>query len=71
MPKKLRQTFTYLENEKSFWDELKSIIHYFWRAIAEAKKIFFLEIESPTLIRMLYLKNQIFRGVNNIFLEIP
>ena len=35
------------------------------------KNFFFLEIESPTLIRMLYLKNQIFRGINNIFLEIP
>ena len=33
MPKKSRQKFQYLENEKSFWDELKSIFLQFWRAI--------------------------------------
>ena len=26
----------YLENEKSFLDEIKSIFHYFWRAFNEA-----------------------------------
>ena len=33
MPKKSRQKFQYLEDEKSFWDELKSIFLQFWRAI--------------------------------------
>ena len=47
MPKKLRQKFKYLENEKSLQDEMKSIFHHFWRAITEAKK--FWEGESPTL----------------------
>ena len=27
------QKFEYLENEKSFLDEIKSIFHSFWRAI--------------------------------------
>ena len=36
MPKKSRQKFKYLENEKSFYDEIKSIFHNFWRAIIEA-----------------------------------
>ena len=50
MPKKSRQKFKYLENEKSFYDEIKSIFHQFWRAIIEANKQFFFESESPTLI---------------------
>ena len=48
MPKKSRQKFKYLENEKSFQDKIKSIFYQFRRAIIEAKK-FFLEGESPTL----------------------
>ena len=32
MTKKSRQKFEYLENEKSFWDEIKSIFHHFQRA---------------------------------------
>ena len=48
--KKLRQKFRYLENEKSFSDETKSIFHHFWRDTTEANKnCFFLEGESPTL----------------------
>ena len=42
MPKKSRQKFKYLDNEKSFQDEIKSIFHHFERAIIEAnKKIYF------------------------------
>ena len=42
MTEKLRQKFTYLENEKSFYDEIKSIFHNFWGTIIEANnKIFF------------------------------
>ena len=48
MPKKSREKFKYLLNEKSFQDEIKSIFHHFWMAIIEAKKNF-LEGESPTL----------------------
>ena len=32
------QKFEYLENEKSFLDETKSIFHSFWRAIYHLKK---------------------------------
>ena len=32
MTKKLRQKFKYLENKKSFWGEIKSIFHPFYRA---------------------------------------
>ena len=49
MPKKSRQKFKYLENEKSFSDEIKSIFDHFWRAIIEANKKKKLEGESPTL----------------------
>ena len=47
MTKKSRQKFTYLENEKSFYDVIKSIFHHFLRAIIDAN--IFLEGESPTL----------------------
>ena len=40
-----RQKFKYLENKKSFWDEIKSIFHYFWRAIIK-KNFFFGRWES-------------------------
>ena len=47
MTKKSRQKFKYLENEKSFYDEIKNIFHHFWRAIIEANnKIFFGRWES-------------------------
>ena len=38
----------YLENEKSFYDEIKNIFHHFWKAIIKAnKKIsFFVRRES-------------------------
>ena len=32
MTKKLRQKFKYLKNGKSFWGEIKSIFHHFYRA---------------------------------------
>ena len=42
MPKMSRQKLKYLENEKSFSDEIKSIFHHFGWATNEAnkKKIF-------------------------------
>ena len=49
MPKNSRQKFKYIENEKSFWDEIKSIFHQFWRAVIEANNKIFFEGESPTL----------------------
>ena len=36
MTKKSRQKFKYLENEKSFYDEIKSIFYHFWTTIIEA-----------------------------------
>ena len=32
------QKFEYLENEKSFLDEIKNIFHSFWRALIWLKK---------------------------------
>ena len=47
MTKKSRQKLQYLENEKSFKDEIKSIFHLFWRAIIEANNtVFFGRWES-------------------------
>ena len=50
MPKKSRQKLKYLENEKSFEDQIKNIFHHFWRAIIEANNKKILGGESPTLI---------------------
>ena len=44
MLKKSRQKLKYLKNEKSFKDEMKSIFHYFVRAIIEANKKFFWKV---------------------------
>ena len=41
MTKKSRQKVKYLENEKSFWDEIKNIFHLFETAFNEANKTFF------------------------------
>ena len=49
MPKMSRQKFKCLENEKSSYDEIKSIFHNFWRASIEANKKIFLKGESATL----------------------
>ena len=39
MLKKSKQKSKYLENEKSFYDEMKSIFfHHFWRVFIEANK---------------------------------
>ena len=67
MNKMTGQKFKYLENEKSFYDEIKSIFHHFSRAFTEAnEKKFFLEGESPTLkifvhnvINVLHLSNKV------------
>ena len=49
MPKKSIQKFKYLENEKSFEDNIKNIFYNFWRAIIEANNFFFLKADGPTL----------------------
>ena len=51
MTKKSKQKSKYLENEKSFWGEIKSIFHHFWR-ISIAKS--FLRPESAPLIYLGY-----------------
>ena len=38
MTKKSRQKFKYPENEKSFYDEIKTIFHHFQRVFIEANK---------------------------------
>ena len=38
MTKKSKQKIKYVENEKSFQDEIKSIFHLFLRAFIEANK---------------------------------
>ena len=48
-----RQKYKYLENEKNFENEIKSIFHQFYKAFIEAnKKNFFVEHESPTLMEI-------------------
>ena len=49
MTKNLCKKLKYLENEKNFSGEIKSIFHHFYRALNEAKNTIFLEGESPDL----------------------
>ena len=49
MIKKSRKKLKYLENGKSFQDEIKSIVYHFERALIKARKTLFLEGEGPTL----------------------
>ena len=49
MAEKWRQKFKYIENKKSFQDEIKSIFHHFWRTIIEGNNKIFWEGENPTL----------------------
>ena len=46
MTKKTWQKRKYLENEKSFLDEIKTNFHHFWRALNEANNNFFGRWES-------------------------
>ena len=46
MTKKTWQKRKYLENEKSFLDEIKTNFHHFWRALNEANNNFFERWES-------------------------
>ena len=57
MTKKARLKFQYLENEKSFQDEIKMLIHHFQRAFFEVSKTFFLEGESSTFKAFTQKKN--------------
>ena len=41
MTKKSWQTLKYLENKKSFEDQMKDIFHHFWRAFSQANNTFF------------------------------
>ena len=41
MLKSQDKKFKYLENEKNFQDEIKSLFHHFWRTIIEASKNIF------------------------------
>ena len=54
MTKKSRQKFKYYENKKSYYDEIKSIFHHFYRAFIGSNKTIFLERESPTLMPLLF-----------------
>ena len=49
MTKKLCQKLKYLENEKSFSDEIKRIFHHRYRPLNEAKNTVYLDGESPIL----------------------
>ena len=48
MAKRSWQKLKYLENEKSFYDEI-NIFHHFWRAYNEINSTIFLKGENPTL----------------------
>ena len=41
MSKDAREKFKYLDNEKSFQEEIKNIFHNFQKAVIEANKTFF------------------------------
>ena len=41
---KVKTKMKYLENEKSFSDDIKSIFHHFSRTFIETNKLFFLDI---------------------------
>ena len=64
MTKKPWQRLKYLEDEKSFWDEIKSIFRLFkGLSIKEITQIF-LEGESPTLIPVsIFLKDEVYLPV--------
>ena len=51
MANRSRQKLKYLENEKSFQDEIKSIFHHFGGL--SLKQIIFLEGQSPTSKRQM------------------
>ena len=51
MPKMSRQKFKYLEDEKSFYDEIKSVFHNFSRAFTAGNNFFFSKGESLNLTR--------------------
>ena len=65
MTKKSRQKFKYLDNKKSFSDEMRSILHHFESTFIEAKKKkkSFLERQIPTLkliVLMSYLMQSLY-----------
>ena len=51
MTKKSRYEFKYLENDKSFLDEIKVFLTIFRGLLLKQIKQIFLEGESPTLIK--------------------
>ena len=63
MTKKSRQKLKYLANEKSFYDETKSIFHHFCRAIIKANKISFGKVRAQLEV---YLKNWLNLGLMRI-----
>ena len=63
--KKSRQKFNYLENEKSFKDEIKSII-FEGLSLKQIKKICW-EGESPTLIIFMYIIYSAFKNLAQTF----
>ena len=54
MTKKSRYEFKYLENDKSFLDEIKVFLAIFRGLLLKQIKQIFLEGESPTLIKTRY-----------------
>ena len=57
MTKKPRQKFKYLENEKSFYDEIKSIFHHFKGLLVDNNC---LRPESALLNKRIYIRKQEF-----------
>ena len=71
MTKKSRQKLKYLENEKSFWDEIKSIFYHFWRVIIEVNKKFFGRWESDfnnLSISSFYSSRNIVQATDEMFI---
>ena len=61
MVKKSRQKFEYLEKEKSFYNEMKSILSFLKGFFIEANTTIFVEVESLTLIISNIFQNRYFQ----------
>ena len=62
------QKFEYLENKKSFLDEIKSIFHSFWRATIWLKKKHLMKIADTSFNRQSCSKNEPNIKLNHIFI---
>ena len=64
------EKFDYLENEKSFFDEIESIFHSFWRAIIWLKNKNFIKIADTSFKETYAIRSmQVTYENDHIFLQ--